>query len=108
MKKVFSMMLAVEMLFSLSVSASAAGLTSEAESEIAPQYVALSLLNPTIKISGKRVTCEVFAKAKEKNATITLSMTLYEVSSSGAMTKVAGWSNLTGNGQVSTSKVYAF
>ena len=43
----------------------------------------------------------------EGTAKITLSMTLYEVSSSGLMTKVAGWNNLTGTGRVSTSKVYA-
>lgn len=107
MRKVFSVMLAIAMLFSLGISASAAGLTSEAENEIDLQYVALSMLDPTIKFSGKRVTCEVFAKAKDKTAKITLSMTLYEVSSSGSMTKVAGWSNLAGTGQVSTSKTYS-
>ena len=51
MRKVFSVMLVIAMLFSLGISASAAGLTSEAENEIDPQYVALSMLDPTIKFS---------------------------------------------------------
>lgn len=107
MKKVFSMMLAAVMLFALAVSAGAAEVSSEAGNEISPQYVALSTLSPTLTFSGKNVTCAVLARTKESTAKITLSMTLYEVSSSGLMTKVAGWNNLTGTGRVSTSKVYA-
>ena len=101
MKKVFSMILAAVMLFALAVSAGAAEVSSEAGNEISPQYVALSTLSPTLTFSGKNVTCAVLARTKESTAKITLSMTLYEVSSSGLMTKVAGWNNLTGTGRVS-------
>lgn len=100
--KIPSMLLAVALILSLSISTGAAD-----NEEHAPMYESAGRCTPTLSFSGRNATCIASVKANESSAKITITMVLHKVEPTGVIVRKAKWSNLTGTGRLDVKRTYS-